>query len=282
LDREVTLRDYGRVLWSGRWIILASVVVAGIIGLILSYASTTTYTAKSKVFLGQATTVSGVLAPTPLTSPLTAADVLKGDDLLEAAAARLGVSKARVKRDVSIDISRAPGVTAANQPGVATVTFQDPSRGLTLSGTRVYTDEVLLRLNQNYGAVKRVIQGRLGRAERDVDTYKKQLASLSAEIRRNPSQLPLIQTLLVQTQTLLSTAQSSLDTNALLLAKGEQIEAPSLISISRTASSSGNPTNRARTVLFACIIGLIVGIIITFVWRGSPAGRAAEPAEATK
>jgi uncharacterized protein involved in exopolysaccharide biosynthesis len=65
------------------------------------------------------------------------------------------------------------------------------------------------------------------------------------------------------------------DTNALLLAKGQEIEAPSIVSVSTTASSSGSAPNRARTVLFAAIIGLLVGIIVTFVWKGSPAGRAA-------
>ncbi len=68
MDREITLRDYGRVLWTGRWLILATTVVAAIAGLLLSIASTTTYTASAELFVGQATTVSGTPVATPDTS----------------------------------------------------------------------------------------------------------------------------------------------------------------------------------------------------------------------
>ncbi len=48
MDREITLRDYGRVLWSGRWLILAATVIAAIVGLALSFATTTTYRATAE------------------------------------------------------------------------------------------------------------------------------------------------------------------------------------------------------------------------------------------
>ena len=44
MDREITLRDYGRVLWSGRWLILASTVVAALVGLLLTFVTSTEYT----------------------------------------------------------------------------------------------------------------------------------------------------------------------------------------------------------------------------------------------
>ena len=59
MDREITLRDYGRVLWSGRWLIVASTLIAALVGLILTFLTTTTYTAKAELYLGQATSVSG-------------------------------------------------------------------------------------------------------------------------------------------------------------------------------------------------------------------------------
>ena len=74
VDREITLRDYGRVVWSGRWLILATTVAAAVVGLLLTFVTSTTYTATARVFLGQATTVSGAPFSTPATNPATAAD----------------------------------------------------------------------------------------------------------------------------------------------------------------------------------------------------------------
>ena len=49
---------------------------------------------------------------------------------------------------------------------------------------------------------------------------------------------------------------------------------PYIVSLSESPSSSSSAPNRLRTVVLAAIIGLLVGVIVTFVWRGSPAGRA--------
>jgi capsular polysaccharide biosynthesis protein len=276
LEREITLRDYGRVLWSGRWIILGAAVVAGLIGLVLSYASSVTYTTKAKVFLGQATTASGVIAQTPLTSVLTAPEVLQGDDLVDGVAAKLGVSSGRIKRDVSLNVPRPPGNAGANQPSVLEITFQDRSRRVAVDGAQAYAAAVYNRLDGQYKQVQNVLLSRLRRAQQQVAIFTRQIQSYTSQIRSaDATDKVILQSLLQQAQNLLTTAQASVDTNALLLAKGQEIEAPSIVSVSTTASSSGSAPNRARTVLFAAIIGLLVGIIVTFVWKGSPAGRAA-------
>jgi capsular polysaccharide biosynthesis protein len=279
LDREITLRDYGRVLWSGRWLILMAAVAAGIIGLILSFASSVTYTAKAKVFLGQATTASGVIAQTPLTSVLTAGDVLKGDALVDDVARQVGVSSGRIKRDADLNVPRPPGGVGANQPSVLDITFRDRSRRVALDGARAYAQAVFNRLNDQYKGVQNVLLSRLRRAQAQVKTFTQQIQGFNRELQgASGTEKINVQILIGSAQGLLTTAQASVDTNALLLAKGEEIEAPSIISVSTSASSSGSAPNRARTVLFAAIIGLLVGVIVTFVWRGSPAGRAASPA----
>ncbi len=47
-------------------------------------------------------------------------------------------------------------------------------------------------------------------------------------------------------------------------------------SVAVIATSSGSAPQRLRTAVFAGLVGLILGIIATFVWKGSPAGRARE------
>ena len=73
-----------------------------------------------------------------------------------------------------------------------------------------------------------------------------------------------------------SQIRTDLSNQDLALAKSKQAESPRLVSRSEDTSSSAGLTSRLRTILFGAVIGFVLGIIITFVWRGSPAGRAAE------
>jgi uncharacterized protein involved in exopolysaccharide biosynthesis len=276
LEREITLRDYGRVLWSGRWLILGTTVAAAVVGLLISVANPTHYTARAKVFLGQATTVGGSIAQTPFTAAVTATDVLKGDDVLQAVADDIGVSKGRVRHDVTLKIPRPPGNLGGNQPSVLEITFTDRSRRVAEDGMAAYAQAVYGKVGRSYGQVQGAIENRLDRANRDVSRYQAQVDDLSRQLRSaSQADRTILTTLLLQAQALLTTAQSSVDSNSLLLAKTKQIEQPSIVSTSGSVSSSASAPNRLRTVVFAAIIGFIIGVIATFVWKGSPAGRAA-------
>ena len=85
-DREITLGDLWRAIWRGKWIVLATTVIAGLVAFGITYTADTTYSATSKVYLGQATTILGNLASTPGTNPLTAATMLQGDAVVDAVA----------------------------------------------------------------------------------------------------------------------------------------------------------------------------------------------------
>ena len=56
MEKEITLGDYGRVLWSGRWVVLIAAVGALLVGLVVSLARETTYTSSSIVYMGLVTT----------------------------------------------------------------------------------------------------------------------------------------------------------------------------------------------------------------------------------
>ena len=190
----------------------------------------------------------------------------------------LGVSDSRVRRDVTIDIPRPPGNVGANQPAVATVSFTDTSKRVAQEGVDAYSQAVLDRLNQSYLGVQRVVQQQVNTAQAQVDRLQNQIQTYSRQAQRATSdqQVALYQSLLFTAQSQLATAQDTLDTAALQLQKGKQIEAPSVVSKSTTPSSTGSAPERLRTMLFGAIIGFLVGVIATFVWKGSPAGRAAK------
>jgi uncharacterized protein involved in exopolysaccharide biosynthesis len=268
LDREITLRDYGRVLWSGRWIIVATTVGAILVGIIISVATQTKYTSTSIVYLGQATTPAGIPVATPLTTPVTAPKVLHSDTFVKAVADHAGVSFNRVKDGVTFRVDRVPGAAAGNQPTVATITYVDRSRAVSRRVADDYADAVYGRVNLDYA--------------RNVRTYDQSIAQalkrqtqLQGEIDRFRRGLPGSQVELFSAQQELNNLQENLFNNQLARAKAIQIEAPQVISQAESPSSSASTGRRLRTIVLSGIIGFIVGVIVVFIWRGSPAGRAA-------
>ncbi len=275
MDREITLRDYGRVLWSGRWLILATTVAAAVVGLLLTFVTSTTYTGTAKVFLGQATTVSGAPFSTPATNPATAATVLSGDNLVTRVARQIGVSPSRVRNAVSLTAPRAPGGAQGNQPTVMTITFKDGSRKVAREGANAYATAINAAALENFSSVFETYATGEARAQADVTRLQAQIDGYQRDLRTADAQTrTLLQSLLFSATTQLSIAQTTLTDQQLNRAKAQANEKPYIVSLSESPSSSSSAPNRFRTVVLAAIIGLLVGVIVTFVWRGSPAGRA--------
>jgi uncharacterized protein involved in exopolysaccharide biosynthesis len=276
VDREITLRDYGRVLWSGRWLIVATTLIAALVGLLLTFLTTTTYTAKAELYLGQATSVSGTPVSTPTTNPATAPSALTGDRLVLQVAKDLGVPPKRVRKGVSLTAPRAPGGSVGNQPTVATITFKDESRDLARRGANAYAAAVLEQAKASSAELVTTYEQAVTEAQADVARLQAELAGYRKELVQDPGgdRGLALQTALFSAQSQLSLSQTELSEQQLNLVKERQIGQPAIISLAESPASSSSLPNRARTVILAAVIGLIVGVIVTFVWRGSPAGRA--------
>lgn len=275
MDREITLRDYGRVLWSGRWLILATTVVAAIAGLLLSIASTTTYTASAELFVGQATTISGTPVATPGTNPGTVTEALGGDGIVTQVAKELGIAPARVRDDVTLSAPKAPGGSVGNQPTILTIRFTDENREIARKGANAYAQIVYERSQEGFSAIidsyKRAVAvatASVADLEASLARYRRQLAATD-----DPQQQVILESLLSSTGQQLDITTTELSDQRLNLLKEQQFQ-PSIISLASSPSSSGSVGNRTRTVAFAAILGFLVGVIVTFIWRGSPAGRA--------
>jgi uncharacterized protein involved in exopolysaccharide biosynthesis len=275
VDREITLRDYGRVLWTGRWLILATTVVAAIAGLLLSIASTTTYTASAELFVGQATTVSGTPVATPDTNPGTVTTALGGDGIVAKVAKELGISPSRVRGDVTLSAPKAPGGSVGNQPTIVTIQFADEDREIARKGANAYAQIVYERSQEGFTGILNsyeravaVAAANVADLEASLARYRRQLAATD-----DPQQQVILESLLSSTGQQLNIAATELSSQRLNLLKEQQFQ-PSIISLATNPTSSGSVGNRTRTVVFAAILGFLVGVIVTFIWRGSPAGRA--------
>lgn len=270
MEKEITLGDYGRVLWSGRWVLLAAAVGAALVGLVTSFARQTEYTSSSIVYMGLVTTArTGVPVSTPFTTPATAQKALAADRFVQTAADSAGVEFNRVKDGVSFVVERVPGAVGGNQPTVATIRYTDRDRATAIRVTNAYAGGVFDIVKGSYQDVFDVQQQIVDRADARV-------AAIQKTLDRQRGQSPASATLLLSLQQELATQLLSADEAKLILAKTRQIEQPSIISEATSAASSARPGQRLRTIVFGTVLGLLLGAIVTFIWRGSPAGRAAE------
>ncbi len=269
MEREITLGDYGRVLWSGRWVVLIAMIGAALVGLIVSITRETTYTSQSIVYLGLVTTArTGVPVSTPFTTPATAQKALAADRCVQAAADAVGINFARVKRGVTFIVERVPGAVGGNQPTVATIRYRDRDRATAIKVTNAYTDGV-------FQVVKSFYQGVLDAEQRIVDRSNARIAVIERSLDRLRTRPDATGSALTSLQQELAALNERADEAILVLEKTKQIEQPSIISKATSAASSARPGQRLRAIVFGAVLGLILGAIVTFVWRGSPAGRAA-------
>ena len=266
MEREITLKDYGRVLWTGRWVLLAAAVGAGLVGLLTSLVRETTYTASSIMYLGlQLTPNSNVPVPTPFTTPVTAQKALRADTFMTQAATAANVDVERVRSGIDFTVERIPGAAGGTQPTVATIHYTDTKRATAITVANAYADAVFATVNGRYtreiGAIKTLVDSgrdRVKAIQESLDRLRAQGAAAPATVLSSLTQE-------------LSIVQLQADENAVLLAKTESISAPQIISKAESASSSAAPGRRLRSVIFGVILGLILGAIATFIWRGSPA-----------
>ncbi len=260
-EREITLGDVGRVLWRGRWTIVATTVIAALAAFAITFASDTTYTATSRVYLGQATTMMGNLASTPGTNPLTAATMLQGDHVVGAVSEATGLTPGTVRARTDVSVPRAPGTVVTNQPAIASIAATMADRDAAVRLANAYARAALGTASTGYEAVSVTLEKQV----RDLYAEEVRLQALAGQ---QPSP---------DTLTQLADLRELLAVSELQLARVRQIEAPAIVTLATGASSSASTSNRVRTAIVGGVIGLLLGLVIALATRGG-IRRAAEPA----
>jgi uncharacterized protein involved in exopolysaccharide biosynthesis len=260
-DREITIGDVWRAIWRGRWIVLATTVVAAIVAFAITFTADTTYTATSKVYLGQATTMMGNLASTPGTNPLTAATMLQGDLVVDAVAEATGLTPGTVRAKTDVAVPRAPGTVTTNQPAIASITATMANRDEAVRLANAYAQAALTNASSGFDAVS-------GTLQQQVRRLRVEQVRLQAAIARQPTPENLNQ---------LTDLREVLAESELQLARVQQIEAPAIVTVAKGASSSASTSNRVRTTILGAVIGFLVGIVIALAASGG-IRRETEPA----
>jgi len=209
---EITLQDYGRVIWAGRRIILVAIIAAAIVGLALTFIRSTTYSASSQVYLGQETTLSGTPLTTPQTNPTIAPVVLEGDAIVDSVAESAGITPGRVRSGVSLEAPRAPG-SAGNLPTLIKVTFVDKDPKVAKEVANLYAEQIRSANAESFETSVETYQGQIARAQKDIAQLERQVSQLGTQLAAvaGTPQGPGIQTALVIASQQLAESRSDLE-----------------------------------------------------------------------
>jgi uncharacterized protein involved in exopolysaccharide biosynthesis len=269
VDREITIRDYFRVAWSGRWLILATTVIGVIVGLIVSIAHHGAYSATAKIGLGQPTSVQGNPLSSPLTTAQTAAAAIDVNAVADQTAAALGVPASEIRGHVTVSVP--PGVSATQSaPPLIAVTGSNGKANQAVVIANAFAHQVAATYGKPAGQIVQTLQNQIAQAHVQERALNARIASLQGST--NPSD----SVALAADAQLLSSAQTTAANAQIQLAQVQQTGVPRVLVQAFSATTTNTAPKRAQSVILAGLIGFLVGLIATFIWRGSPAARASD------
>lgn len=265
VDREITIRDYFDVAWSGRWLILATTVVGIIVGILISVAHHGAYNATARVFMGQPTSSTGNPLESPFTSPQTATQALDMTALSDTVAHSLGVSDATVSGHVKVGLPSTVTATGTAIP-VLLVTASNAHPATAIAIANQFANAVVTDTGAQYTLAAQTLAGQ-------VATYQATLKQLNTQIDALKSGSAASAALTADIQ-LAAATQTNLANAQLALATTRQTSVPHVLAQAYSASTTNTAPKRLESVVLAGLVGFLLGVIATFIWRGSPATRA--------
>ncbi len=274
MDREITFRDYLRVAWSGRWLILVTTVLGIIVGAIVSVAHHTAYSATARVGLGQPTSAQGVPLQSPFTSSQTVGQAIDVTGLDDQTAQALGLPQSDVRGHVHVStpVGVSPTIVA---PPVVIISASNAHPAAAINIANTFANQLIQTTGAQVAQIEQTLTKEIAQAQAQQQQLAARIAALQAGGASNPGDAVALAT---DTQ-LLSTAQTTAANAQLALAQARATEAPQLLAQAYSASSSNTAPKRAQSIALAGLIGFLLGLIATFIWRGSPAARAAAEPE---
>lgn len=269
VDREITIRDYLDVAWSGRWLILVTTVLGIIVGLLVSVAHSGSYNAVAKVYLGQPTSVNGAPLQSPLTSAQTAVNALDMTALSASTAQALGLPVSDVNGHVHV----APPIgvsTTGSAPPTLNVTATNAHSARAVAIANQFAKAVVTDTGAAEVQVLQTFATTAAEAQTQITLLRAQIKALAGSTGTNASNSVAVST----DATLLSSAETNLTDANTALAKAQQTEVPRVLAPAYTAAASTTAPKRLESVALAGLVGFLIGLVATFIWRGSPGGRA--------
>jgi uncharacterized protein involved in exopolysaccharide biosynthesis len=270
LDAEQDL-DLGG-LWASIverwWLPVAGLIVGAILGYIVSFGGSGTYSAQAVVYLGQPLSPGGGGQLQSLASNPTAVRQIVGSAaVIRAVAARSGLTPAQLRGHTTAN-PVAGAIVKAGQTPLITITVRGGSPRRTALAANSFAHEVVANVSGYVAGKMAGLRARIQQDRTEESALRQRLTVLNAALAQK--NLSLTDQLIVSGQTTaaeqqLTSAQQDELAARQLLSLAQNVEASRIV----TAAVAQKATARSKRnyLVVGAFIGLIVGIVAALLWE---------------
>ncbi|MHB8469830.1 MAG: Wzz/FepE/Etk N-terminal domain-containing protein [Gaiellaceae bacterium] len=258
-EQEVDFGRYLRLIGARWWLVVGGLVVAAVIGYLVSLGSSQTFQATATIYLGQPYSASGNVQLQNLqTNPSTVRTIVQAASVADAVARHCGAKPAEFRGGIAVQ-ALAGNLSKNGQTAEVSITVQARRRKIVACVANALAKAVLDGTSAFADQKSANFRAEIATDDRQINLISQALqgGSLSSTVQL------LLQLRLAPLQ------QDRLSTSQLLL-QATQVEAPSIIT--KAAPERITARSRRNTVVVAALIGLVLGALAALTWDGVAAG----------
>jgi capsular polysaccharide biosynthesis protein len=282
-EREIDFGRLGRRIATRWWLVAAAIALGGIIGYLTSLGGGDTYVARTTIYLGQPLSPTGNVQIQSLgTNPSTVTQIVRSDQVVQAAAGAIDVPPGELRRGIStrtLSTTDAARRTPANVNPLVEISVRGPWRGRTAEAANLLAAAVVEEVSGYVDEKVRQFDQRLDALNRELASIDRRIAELERGITQpglsSVERLTLLTLMGLQEQRRGIVSEERTDTEQ-LLTLAEEVERSRQIGEPRAAKVPAQSPRSA--IIVGALIGLLAGLALALVWEPLLGRRRVRPA----
>jgi capsular polysaccharide biosynthesis protein len=274
----IDVSDWMRTFARYWWIVVGLTILGAVAGGLLTLASPKQYTATSSAYIGQTTDANGNPMAGLNNNPKASQELLNSQLVLDEAAKRTGMGEtaSKLRRDISVATPSQTVKASGSVVNIVDISVTDAKKvratkaanqlaAVLLEHIGVGAEQKVALLTQQLAAGQKQLAASQARTVAAQNALESIAAGGGSETQKAAAAAPYVA--IVEAGA--NVQQSYINTNqqtARLLLTAQQVELPRLVHPAALPDSPSGPDLRLN-VAAGALAGLVIGIIVAFVWR---------------
>ncbi len=265
-EQEVDFGRLGGAIVARWWLLVGGLVVGVVLGYLAAAGSSTAYTAKSTLYLGQPLTPNGGgLLQTLATNPTTVRVVTHAEGTIKRVAIVTGMSTSQLRG--GINVTPVTGILQkAGQTPLVEISVRGPSPRRTAQAADLLANISAQTVSGYVNTKISTLQDQLKQSQAELAAIDAQIADAQkAAANGSAADRLLILTSTALTQQRRSSVVQDIVSDQQLLALAKNVEASHLVTHAVAVKDTAKSARNAMVV--GGLIGLLVGLLAALLWE---------------
>ena len=276
-EQEVDFGRLGGAIVARWWLLVGGLVAGVVLGYLAAAGSTTAYTAKSTLYLGQPLTPNGGgLLQTLATNPTTVRVVTHAEDTIKRVAVVTGMSTRQLRGGITV--TPVAGILQkAGQTPLVEISVRGPSPHRTAAAADLLAAISAQTVSGYVNTKISTLEDQLKQSQAELDAIDAQLADArQAAASGTAADRLLILTSTALTQQRRSSVVQDIVSDQQLLSLAKNVEASHLVTHAVAVKDTAKSARNAMVV--GGLIGLLLGLVAALLWEPIARRSARRPA----